>query len=90
MRRLGLGSEDAVLAAGVEPERVQPTLELGHVVAAQHRLTEVEQPVAERVAALDERGPRLRSADAVDADPPPGLERAHGLLGARVVSAVDA
>ena len=35
--RLGLGAEDAVLAAGVEAERVEAALELGDVVAAQHR-----------------------------------------------------
>ena len=36
-RGLGLAAEDAVLAPGVEAERVQPALELGDVVAAQHR-----------------------------------------------------
>ena len=36
-RGLGLGAEDAVFAAGVEAERVQPALQLDHVVAAQHR-----------------------------------------------------
>ena len=35
-------TEDAVLAAGVEAERVQPALELGDVVAAQHRPALVE------------------------------------------------
>ena len=65
-RALGLRPEDAVLAAGVEAERVEPALQLDHVVAAQHRLAQVEQPVAEREAALDQRGPRLGAADAVD------------------------
>ena len=74
-RGLGLGPEDAVLAAGVEAEPVEPALQLGDVVAAQHRPAQVEQPVAEREAALDERAPRLRSADAVDAQAARCLER---------------
>src|SRR5207247_9643163 len=56
-------AEDAVLAAGVEPERVQLTLELGDVVATQHGLSEVERPIAERETALDERGPRLAATE---------------------------
>ena len=67
-------------AAGVEPERVQPALELGDVVAAQHRLAEVEQPVAEGEPALDERGPGLRGRQ-IAVDPRARgrcLERAHG------------
>ena len=75
-RGLGLGAEDAVLAAGVEAERVQPALELGDVVAAQHRARQVEQPVAELEAALDQRAPGLGSADAVDAQPASLLELA--------------
>ena len=66
-RGLGLGAEDAVLAARVEAEPVQAPLELGDVVAAQHGPAQVEQPVAEAVRALDERAPGLGSADAVDA-----------------------
>ena len=52
--------------AGVEAERVEPPLELGDVVAAQHRPAAVEQAVAEVEAALDERRPGLGAADAVD------------------------
>ena len=77
-RRRGLVAEDAVLAAGVEAERVEPVLELGDVVAAEVRAALVEQAVAEREAALDERGPGLGSADPVDADAPGLLERADG------------
>ena len=65
--RGGVGAEDAVFVAGVEAERVEAALELDDVVAAQHRAADVEHPVAEAEAALDQRGPRLAAADAVDA-----------------------
>ena len=80
----GVGAEDAVLAAGVEAERVEPVLELGDVVAAQHRAAAVEQPVAEAEAALDQRRPGLGAADAVDpqAARRPGT-RATAALGGR-------
>ena len=75
---VGVVAEDAVLAAGVEAERVQAALELGDVVAAQHRPAAVEQAVAEAEAALDQRRPGLRPADAVDPQPAVVLEGAHG------------
>jgi hypothetical protein len=78
---VGLGSEDAVLPAGVEPERVEPALQLAHVVAAQHRRAHVEEPIAERPAALDQRAPRLGAADAVDAQAAARLELAHARAG---------
>ena len=80
-RGLGLGPEDAVFAPGVEAERVEATLELADVVAAQHRSMHVEQAVAERVAALDQRAPGLGSADPVDAHTAASLELAHGREG---------
>ena len=76
-RVLGLRSEDAVLAAGVEAERVEPPLQLGHVVAAQHGRAQVEQAIAERTATLDQRAPGLGPADAVDAQPAARLEVAN-------------
>ena len=75
-RGLGLGAEDAVLAPGVEAERVEAALEVVDVVAAQHRRREVEQAVAEAEAALDQRAPGLGSADAVDAQAALRLELA--------------
>ena len=80
-RGFGLGPEDAVLATGVEAEPVEPALKVGDVVAAQHRPAEVEQAVAEPVAALDQRAPGLRSADAVDAQAARVLELADRALG---------
>ena len=44
-RRLGGGPEDAVDPAGVEAERAEAALELGDVVAPQHRRGEVEEAV---------------------------------------------
>ena len=54
----GRRPEDAVDPAGVEAERAEPALQLGDVVAPQHRGAVVEQPVAEPVAGLDQRPPR--------------------------------
>ena len=84
---VGVVTEDAVFAAGVEAEAVQPALEVGDVVAAQHGAAPVEQPVTEAVAALDHRGPRLGPAHAVDPQAPRLLEGAHDLLGRRSVLA---
>src|SRR5204862_1527621 len=77
----GVWSEDAVFLAGVEAEHVEPTLELRDVVTPQHRTTDVEHPAAESEPALDERGPRLASADAVDPERAPFLEHAQLALG---------
>ena len=74
-------AEDAVFPAGVEAEPVQAALELGDVVAAQHRAAAVEQAVAEAVPALDHRRPGLRAADAVDPQAPGLLEGAHDRFG---------
>ena len=43
-------AEDAVDPAGVEAEGAEAPLELGDVVAPEHRAAEVEQPVARAVA----------------------------------------
>ena len=67
-------AEDAVDSSSVEPERAQPLLELGDVVAAQHRRAQVEEPVAQAVAGFDQGLPGLRAADAVDAEAPAALE----------------
>ena len=75
-----LGTEDAVLAPSVKTEHVQPALEGCDVVAADERPAQVEEPVTELVAALDERVPRLRAAHAVDAQAPLDLELADRVL----------
>src|SRR5262249_7416328 len=77
----GLLTEDAVFATGVEPERVQPMLELGDVVAPQHRLAEVQGAIPERETALDQRRPRLRAAQPVDLEAALFLEGAYGRFG---------
>ena len=87
-RGFGLGAEDAVLATGIESERIEAVLQGDHVVAAQHGLAQVQQAVPGREATLDERAPRLRPADAVDAQTALLLKRADGSLGAGVEATV--
>ena len=82
-RGRGQVAEDAVDPPGVEPERAQPLLQLGHVVAPQHRGAAVEEAVAEAPAGLDQGGPGLAAADAVDPQAPAvleGLDRGPGAL----------
>src|SRR5262249_44795141 len=74
-------AEDAVLTTGVEPERVQLTLELGDVVATQHGLAEVQGAVAEREAALDHGRPRLGAAHPVDVEAALLLKGSHRSVG---------
>ena len=80
--RRGQVAEDAVDPAGVEAERAQPQLEVGHVVAALHRRAPVEEPVAEAETGLDQGVPRLWAADAVDPQATQMLERLDGGAGA--------
>jgi hypothetical protein len=86
-RSLRVFAEDAVDAAGVEAEGAQPALEVGHVVTTQRGRGVVQEPVAEVVAGLDQGTPRLRAADAVDAETPALLEGTDGALGRRPVDA---
>ena len=84
---LGVLAEDAVDPAGVEPEGAQAALQVGDVVPSQRGRGVVQQPVAQLVAGFDERAPGLGPADAVDAQPPPLLERPHGHFGGGAVEA---
>ncbi|HZQ27151.1 MAG TPA: hypothetical protein VFA94_05575 [Acidimicrobiales bacterium] len=79
---LGALAQDAVDPPGIEAERAQPALQVGDVVAPQGGIAAVEQPVAEPVAGLDQRRPRLLPADPVDAQAACGLKGAARLLGA--------
>ena len=88
-RGLGLGAEDAVLAAGVEAERVQPALQLGHVVAAQHRPAQVEQPIAERYSCSRSARPTSRVRRCRRRAARARLERAHGRVGLVAELAVE-
>jgi hypothetical protein len=80
-RRLGVGPEDAVLLAGIEAEAVETVLELGDVVAAQHRPAHEQHAAAEPERTLDQRVARLFAADAVDPESAAFLEGAHLRLG---------
>ena len=64
-----------------KPRAPEALLELGHVVAPEHRTSSGENPVAEAVAGLDQEIPGLRAADPVDPQPPAvleGLQRGPG------------
>ena len=76
-------AEEAVLAAGVEPERVQLALQRAHVVAAGMRRVQVEGAIAELAARLDELAPGVGADQAVDPQAAPSLERADGGVGRR-------
>jgi hypothetical protein len=79
----GFTAENAVFAPGVEAEGVEAALKLRDIVAPEHRLTEIHHAIAEGEAALHERGPRLRTAEAVDEKTTLLLEVPHGGLGRR-------
>jgi len=74
------GPEDPVDSSTIEADPAETRLQLGHVVAAQVRRGEEQQPVAQLPAGLDERGPRLLVADAVAAQAAAVLESANGLF----------
>ena len=70
-------TEDCVDAARVEAECREAVLEVGDIIAAQHRQPEVEQPVAEAVARADEGRPGLGVADPVSGKVALPLETRH-------------
>lgn len=67
-------AKNAVDAPGVKAERAQPALELSDVVALEHWDPQVQEPVAQKVASLDQGSPGLGSADSVDAEAPTALK----------------
>ena len=80
----GLGgalAEDAVHPARVETQGGQTSLQVSDVVAAQHGPAQIEETVAQAHARLDQCGPGLGAADAVDAQSPAVLETLDGGLG---------
>ena len=89
-RALDLGVVHAALGAGVEAQQVELDLQGEDVVAAERRLAQIQEPVAELVPGLDELPPRVGAHDAVDDEAALLLERAHGQLGAGPEEAVHA
>ena len=77
-RGRGQVTEDAVHPPGVEAEGTQTLLELGDVVAPQHRGAAVEEAVAQLAPGLDQGRPGLWPAHAVDPETPAILERLDG------------
>jgi hypothetical protein len=81
---LGALAQDAVDPAGVEAESTEPSLQVGHVVTSQRWVAPVEEPVAQPVAGLDQGGPGLLAADAVDPQAARFLKGPAGSLGVLV------
>ena len=67
---MGVAAEDPVDPLGIEPERDELALDVGDVVAPQHGLAEVEEPIAEGEPALHERGPGVPTDFPVNLEPP--------------------
>jgi hypothetical protein len=80
-RRPGSLAEDPILPTRVEPQGVQPALQVAHVVAAEGRGPEVERPIPETPAGLDELSPRGRADQAVGRQTALLLEGSDGRLG---------
>ncbi len=82
----GVGTEDPVHPPGVEAEATEPALQLGHVVTPEVGAAQLERPVAEHPAGLDQRVPRDVVAHAVRGEAVIVLER--GDRGAGLVAVV--
>ena len=87
---LGEGAEDAVDRPAREAERVERLLQHGDVVPVEVRQAQVEHPVAEGEARVDERGPRPVADHPVLGEAVPSLELAYRLRGRAEEHAVDA
>ena len=71
-------TEDPIDSTGVEAERAQAALELGHVVAPKHRMAAVDEAVTEAQTGLNQRRPGAWPDDPVDPKPPDSLKRLDG------------
>lgn len=80
-RLLGCDAEDPVDLSGVEPERTEAKLQVGDVVPAEHRRSQVEKTVTQCQARLDQRFPGHGIADTGGVELPAQLERDHCLMG---------
>ena len=78
----GRCAEDAVDRSGVEPDGVELALQLGDIVAVQHRHAVVEKAVAEAVAGIDHGAPGFPADETVGGEAPGLLERDHRRSGA--------
>src|SRR5581483_7584342 len=75
-----LESEDAVLFAGIEAERVESCLQIADVVAAHGRPPQIKSARAERPPGFDELAPRVLFDDAVRTEAAAYLEDLDGGL----------
>jgi hypothetical protein len=76
-------TEETVLFARVEAERVQLALELSDIVSSELGRSQVEGPIAEAVPRFDELPPGIGPDHSVDAEAPQLLESADSGLGGR-------
>ena len=80
--RSQFGPEQAVLAARVEPERVQLALQRARTSSPRNmRGVQVQGAVTQAVARFHQLPPGVGPHDAVDPEQPILLEPAHGLIG---------
>jgi hypothetical protein len=77
----GIGAEDAIDPARVEAQLAQPTLQLMHILAADHRSFQIQEPITEPIAGLVQIPPGLGPDLSVGRETPVALECAHGLVG---------
>lgn len=75
------GTEYSVDLVGIEPEGIEPRLQLGYVVSAHHGNAVVEQTLAESVPGVDEGPPGVWTDDPVYRKAAAALEIRNGLVG---------
>jgi hypothetical protein len=78
----GQVAEDPVDPAGIEAQGTEPLLQLGDVIASDHRGSAVQETVAQSPACLDQGGPGLWTTDAIDPEAPAMLEGFDSCSGA--------
>jgi hypothetical protein len=83
-------TEYSVDATRIESESAEPALEVGDVVTVNHWRLQVEVAVTEPKSRLDDRCPRLMSADSVGAQATLTLEHGDGALSLRAIGSSDA
>lgn len=75
-------SEDAIDLSRIESESVQSSLQVGDIVAPEHREPVVEESPAKTMPRLHQGAPGLGADDAVRPEIPAALERDDGGVGA--------
>ena len=79
----GVRSEDPIDVTGIEPDGVQTPLQLGDVIAVEHRHPVIELSIAQHESGIDQSAPRLAPDQSIDGQTLRLLEEPNGGLGAR-------